>query len=138
MTGLMDKIDLTWRGGDHQPPQAHFTVKSKEYMEAFRAFVQAESGTQAQREALAAMRTSQNAGISKVPRCRCGAILHDGKCWYGCTSPAALAAQRAADADIIALYNKVEAGYPDDETFDDEQTSGNYRAEETDYYAHPD
>jgi len=61
----------------------------------------------------------------------CGARLHEGKCWYGCLNPDAAANAAAIGAAIIAAY-------PHRAEFDDEESSGNVRREEADYYRNPD
>jgi hypothetical protein len=53
-------IDLTYRGHvDRQPDQPAFKAKPPAYMTAFRAVAQAEPGSQAQRDALEAMRDAK-------------------------------------------------------------------------------
>jgi hypothetical protein len=61
----------------------------------------------------------------------CGARLHEGKCWYGCLNPDAMANAATIGAAIIAAY-QLRAEY------DDEESSGNAMREEADYYRHPD
>ena len=61
----------------------------------------------------------------------CGARLHEGRCWWGCLNPDAMANAAAIGAAIIAAY-------PPRAEFDDEESSGNVRREEAEYYSHPD